>query len=85
MAMTFSANNYINVVGAWTNLTVATITLWVKINTFNATANRFIGSDDNWEVRATTDWGGVWRFSNELWTSTVTQPVLARRERVYGS
>ena len=78
MAMTFTASNYINVDGAWTNLTVATITLWVKINTFNATANRFIGSDDNWEVRATTDWdGGLWHFTNELWSSTVTQPPLA--------
>ena len=77
--MTFTASNYINVDGAWTNLTVATITLWVKLNALNATgAQRFIGSDDNWEVRATTDWGGVWRFSNELWTSTVTQPPLAR-------
>jgi hypothetical protein len=78
MAMTFGANSYLNVDGAWTNLTVATITLWVKLNAFNTSANRFIGSDDNWEVRATNDWGGVWRFSNELWTSTVTQPPLAR-------
>jgi hypothetical protein len=77
MAMTFTASNYINVDAAWTNLTVATISLWVKINSFNANANRFIGSNDNWEVRATTDWGGVWHFTNELWTSTVTQPPLA--------
>jgi hypothetical protein len=78
MAMTFGANNYINVVGAWSNLTVTTITLWVKINAFNAGSNRFIGSDDNWEIRATTDWGGgIWHFTNELWTSTATQPPLA--------
>jgi hypothetical protein len=79
MAMTFTANNYINIVGSWTNLTVTTICFWVKLNTLNATgANRFIGSDDNWEIRATTDWGGIWRFSTELWNSTVTQPGPAR-------
>ena len=79
MAMTFTASNYINVDGAWTNLTVTTITLWVYLNALNANgAQRFIGSDDNWEIRATTDWdGGNWHFTNELWTSTVTQPPLA--------
>ena len=82
MAMTFTASNYINVDGAWANLTVATICLWVKLNAFNTSANRFIGSDDNWEVRATNDWGGVWHFSNELWTSTITQPPLARSTTV---
>ena len=79
MAMTFTASNYINVDGAWTNLTVATITFWVKLNTLNASgSNRFIGSDDNWEMRASTDWdGGNWHFSTELWNSTVTQPSPA--------
>jgi len=80
MAMTFSATNYVNIDQAWTNLSVCTITLWVKINTFNTSTgtNRFIGSDDNWEVRATTDWdGGNWHFTNELWSSTVTQPPPA--------
>lgn len=79
MAMTFGRNSYINIGQAWTNLTTTTICFWVRINTLTSPSNRFIGSADTWEIRATTDWdGGAWRFSSELYSSTVTQPSPAR-------
>jgi len=77
MAMTFSSTSSITIDGAWTNLEPVTITFWVFINTLNATANRFIGSSDNWEFRATNDWLSQWRFTNEIYASTITQPPPA--------
>lgn len=80
MAITFTADNYFTASpGTWVNLTTCTITCWVHFTTLNASGtNRMVGSDDNWEVRCTTDWNpGSPRFTNELFSSTVTQPPPA--------
>ena len=74
MAMTFTNTNYIDIDQTWTNLTTTTICFWVYLNTLNATTNRFIGSSDEWEIRATNDWLSRWAFTNELFSSTLTQP-----------
>jgi len=76
MAILFSSSNYIATSPTWTPFIPVSITLWFNINTFNTAsgANRLVGCDDNWEVRCTSDWGGQWKFSNEIYGSTVTQP-----------
>jgi hypothetical protein len=76
MAILFSDSNYIATSPSWAAFIPVTISVWFKINTFNTVsgANRLVGCDDNWEVRCTSDWGGQWKFSNEIYGSTVTQP-----------
>lgn len=74
MAILFSSSNYISTSPTWAAFIPVSISLWFKINTFNSSANRLVGCDDNWEVRCTNDWGGQWKFSNEIYGSTVTQP-----------
>ena len=74
MAILFSNSNYIATSPSWTPFIPVSISLWFRINTFNINANRLVGCDDNWEVRCTNDWGGQWKFSNEIYGSTVTQP-----------
>lgn len=82
MAITFTGNSYITIDNAWTNLTVTTICFWVYINTLNASTNRLVGTDDSWEIRVTNDWWGTWYFSNELFSSNVTQPPPAHSTTV---
>ena len=62
--------------------------MWVKFTTVSSTTNRLLGTDDNWEVRVTTDWttAASPRFSNELWSSSsFTPPTLSTTVPVAGT
>jgi len=76
MSILFSNSNYVSTNPVWTSFVPVSISLWFKINAFNTAsgANRLVGSDDNWEIRCTNNWGAQWKFSNELYGSTNTQP-----------
>ena len=80
MAMTFTASNYVKVTNAWSNTANVTYCFWVKFDVLNATSNRLLGTDTSYEIRATTDFGGVMKFSNELFSSdvvTATPPAVS--------
>lgn len=85
MAITFNANR-IDIIGSWTNISPVTVTFWFNLNTVHADSNRLMGSDDDWEIRVTTDWSaGSPRISNELFGSTLGTPPISTTVIVAGT